>query len=216
MLIPDYTDRIVGLIWIIGTIYVAIAWVLRIFAYVKALRVASQHPREALLEGLVDPYRGSSPPTLPWYPSLGARVALLGLLLVPCLWGPVATFALVVGADWRDGVDGPSRLYLGCACVVPILITAWFCRRARRAFPDLGQNFGRSWRISAGGVLLTGGLLACLLGMTKSIEKVGRVSMACSYAVVGESVLLGLLLLYTSAEIAAAEKGTARRGRSDA
>ena len=52
--------------------------------------------------------------------------------------------------------------------------------------------------------------------MTKSIEKVGRVSMACSYAVVGESVLLGLLLLYTSAEIAAAEKGTARRGRSDA
>lgn len=212
MLIPDYTARIIVLLWIIGTIYVAIAWTLRIFAYVKDLRIASQRALEDPLAGLVDPYRGSAPPARPWTPSLSARVALLGLLLVPCLWGPVVTFALLFCIDWNREISAGSTC-VGWALPVVSMIAAWFCRRARRAFPELGRGVGRSWRISAGGVLLTGGLLACLLAMTKNIEKIGRVTMACSFAVAAESVLLGLLLLCTSAEIVAAEKSLPRSNR---
>jgi hypothetical protein len=209
MLVPDYTGQIIGLLWIIGTIYVAIVWMFRLRTYRNDLRLASQRALEDPLAGLVDPYRGSLPPTRPWAPSLGVRVALLGLLLVPCLWGAVVTFAIMFGIAWDSEISAGSTC-IGWALPVVSVVAAWFCRRARKSFRDLERNVGRNWRISAGGALLTGALFACLLGMTKSIEKVGRVSMACSYAVAGESVLLGLLLLYTSAEVAAAEKNVVR------
>jgi len=206
MLFPDMSEAFINLVWAISTIYVVVTWMMRLAIYKKGRRFAAQYPLEIAWTGSAEPQEGALRTTHPWAPSREVQAARLGLLLIPCLWGPVVTFAIVFGADWRDGMTDTDHGYVLWACVVPILLTAWFCRRARQAFPELGRNIGKNWRISAVGTILTGALLAYLVGMTKSAEKVGLVSVACSYMVVGVTVLLGVLLWRTSAEIATTEK----------
>jgi TRAP-type uncharacterized transport system fused permease subunit len=208
----DYTDAILRFLWMAFVIYLGITWAFRFRTHRQALRFARQHIRRDPPSGLAELTRGSTalPSARHWTPSRTVEVAHLGLLLVPSLWGPVVTFSVMFGTDLDWGVRSMGSTGLGWALVLLSVIVAWFCHRARKSFGEIHRNTLETWRISAIGSGIVGAMIAGMLGMIREPGTVAPISTVCSYVTATGSVLLGLLLLYTSREIAWTRKAMMR------
>lgn len=183
-------------------LYAAIVWAFRIRIYRKDLRDARRHAVEVSLEGSTDPGFTISGIAYPWVPPPNVLAALLGLQLIPCLWGPVCLFAFVFAIS-----SAPAGGLFGLCLLLSAIITAWSCHRARNSLLALERDIGIKWRRSAAGAMITGVLLLATLGMAQLDPKnLGAVDLLISYAVAGATLLLGAVMLSTTNDVVGAER----------
>lgn len=197
------TGSLSSFFWMRVAVFAVVVWAVRIGIYRKGLRLLRRHAPEILVDGLTRPQIRASRVDSSWEPSPNVRSALLGLHVIPCLWGPTCLFALGLGF-LNAPVVGKA---LGCGLVLSATITAWFSRRARNSLPDIEPDVGARWRRSAVGAVTTGGLLMATVVVAQLASRtVGPEEVLPPYAVAGATLLLGMMLLATANEVAAAER----------
>jgi hypothetical protein len=197
------TGSFSGFFWMLVTVYAVVVWAFRIRIYRKDLQFLRRHAPEVVVEALTRPQIRAARVDFSWEPSPNVRSALLGLHVIPCLWGPTCLWALGLGFLNAPAVGG----LLGCGVVVSATITAWFCRRARNSLPDIELDVGARWRRSGAGAVITGGLLMATVSVAQLASRtVGPEEVLPPHAVAGATLLLGMMLLATANEVASAER----------
>ncbi len=188
--------------WMLAAVYVAVVWIFRIRIHRGILDRVRQRALDVSLSGSVDLGPGASTIADPWVPSQNVIGALLGLQLIPCLWGPVGFFAFALATLSAPAIGG----LLGLCLLVSATVTAWFCHRARGSVLVLGRDLVVMWRRSAVGAMITGVLLIATVVVTLLAAKsLGAADVLIACAVAGVTLLLGIMMSSTVNEVATAE-----------
>ncbi len=188
-------------------VYLTIVGAYSLRDYRKDRRSVTGHSIDVEQEGVTASYRTvDSKPKSPWVPSHNLLRALLGLHLIPCLWGPFCIFAFL--SIWPQ------------VAIVLLLLTAistWICRRARKALPGLEAGITGRWRLATGAVITMGVslLIALALGavLAKMLDGSGEdnsIYLVFPYTVAGVTLLLGAVMWRTAKEVGAAETSLPR------
>jgi hypothetical protein len=188
-------------------VYLTIIGAYSLRDYRKDRRSVTRYSIDVGQEGVTASYRtADSKPKFPWAPSRNLLMALLGLHLIPCLWGPFCIFAFL--SIWPQ------------VAIVLLLLTAistWSCRRARKALPGLEAGIAKRWHLATGAVIMMGVSLLVALALGAVLTQIlggsgedNSIYLVFPYTVAGVTLLLGAVMWKTAKEVAAAETSLVR------